>query len=151
MHFCSRVIERRYAEEGVLSRLTMMILLCLCRVNKRLVRVQNRLWEAGCTRGKIDCGIVLVADVNIGCFGTTIGDQLVVAFGISGTIVTCVNPHLNLRYLVANLLYATDKFGTEYDIFGICFIEAVGNFVGSVAEIKRHRKGSCAENAEINR
>ena len=78
MHLGARVIERRDAEEDILSRLRVVFLFGDRGAHERLVAVQYRLREAGGTAREIDGGVVLVVVGHGGLFrGLGCGEQLI--------------------------------------------------------------------------
>ena len=62
------MIERRDAEEGVVLLLSVVVLLHDSSVGDPAVFVQDRLGEACCARGKIDCAVIVFRDLYARCF-----------------------------------------------------------------------------------
>ena len=75
MHFGSRVVEGRNAEEGVILLLAVVFLLHESRVGDSAVFVQDRLGETSGTGGKIDRAVVIFVHFDVRCL-TGIIDRL---------------------------------------------------------------------------
>ena len=65
MHLGARVIERRYAEKNVILGLPVVRLLGLGGVHERTVRMKYRLREACSTRREINCGVIVVGQLDL--------------------------------------------------------------------------------------
>ena len=151
MHFRARVIKRRYAEENVVALLGMVFLLRYRRTHKRLVAVQNGFRKTCGAAGKINRGVILVAEHDIGTRGGSLLRQQFVTVRESRAILAHEKHCAHFVEFAEHRFHPADELLAEHQHGHVGEVEAIFDFVRGVAVVERH--GDCArlEYAEIYR
>ena len=150
MHLGARMIERRDAEEVVLPRLAVVVLLDFAGMHEAAVRMDDGFREASRARREVDCGVVFIRQRNVGGFFRAIRDKLVIRFREGRAVFADVEQRADFRNLRADGFDAADEFRPEDEHFDVRQIEAVFDFIRRVAEVQRHGHAAAFENAEID-
>ena len=104
------MIKGRYAEEAVLTGLSVMRLLNPAGVDKAFVIMENRLWESGSTGGEIYRCLVGLLKSALGINAGAFGNEIVVIVGKYGTARAEIYQSTLAAYFVGNGLYTPNKF-----------------------------------------
>lgn len=150
MHFRTRVIERRDAKERVVVRLTMMVLFHLCRLGETAMMVEGWPWKARRAAREVDGGVLVFVegDGRIGAW--IVGRELTVVLGKGRAVLPHVEEQPAVGDLGGDLLDASGELGTEDEYVDVCLLDAVGDFLGGIAEIERNGSGPALEYAEVD-
>ena len=151
VHLRAGVIERRDAEEDVLARLRMVVLLREAGRGQAAVRVQDRLREARRSGGEVDRGVVFARELDVGRLVGGVHREAMERFREGGTVFADEEERFDIGQLVADRLDSSDEFGPEDEIARIGEPEAVFDFVRGVAEVQRHGDRARLENPEVDR
>ena len=151
VHFGSRMVQGRNAQEDVVLGLTVVVLLNAGGVHKAHVPVQYRLGEACCSRGKIYSRKVVVRKLDIRRNAGAVCGKPVVVLRKCWTVPSRIKEKPVPAYIVGYLLDSAYKFRTENKHVAFGQIEAVLDLLGGIAEVKRHRQRSRFKYSEIDR
>ncbi len=151
VHLGAGMVQRRNAEEIVAPRLAVMMLLGHARRGQAAVGVQDGLGETGGAGREVQRRLILVGDVDPrrGC--GTIGRQPVITLGKGWAIGADEDPLPDPGHPVADRLDPADEFGPEHQQVGLGQVETVGDLLGGVAVVQRHRHRPGPQDTEIQR
>ena len=129
MHLCARVVERGNAEEDVILRLPVVMLLRHAGTDERPVPVQNGLREARRAGGEVDRGVVLFVKRNRRRTGGTEAHQSQAVLGVGRHVPADKQPDLHAGQALLDGIQTADKLRSEDQHLHIGKIETVGDLV----------------------
>ena len=152
VHLRARVVQGRDAEEHVVAGLAVVGLLGAGGGHEGAVIVEDGLGEARGTRGEVDSGVVLVADLHGGGDGGAVVHHLIVQGSVGGALVLLAHEEEigDARQLGKDGIHTLHELGAEDQHPRVGQIEAVLDLVGGVAVVHGHHDGTCLQHAEVD-
>ena len=152
VHLGTRMVQGRDAEEDVVTGLAVVSLLGLGGGHEGAVIVQNGLGEARGTRGEVDSGVIVVADLHGGGIGGAVVHHLIVEGSIRGALgfLTHEEEIGDARQLWKHRVHALGELGTEHQHPRIGQIQTVLDLVGGVAVVHGHHDSPRLQHAEVD-
>ena len=151
MHLRAGVVQGRYAQEHIVVRLAVMLLLHPRRVHKALMLVQNGLWEASGAGREIDGGEIVVGNRHVRTRAGFVGNQMQIVLGIRRAAVAHVKDQLDLGNVLDDFLHAANELRPEKQRVRVGQIQTIANFLRRVAEIQRHGQRAGLQRSKVNR
>ena len=150
VHLRAGVVERRDAEEHVVLRLPVVVLLHLAGVHEAVVLEHDRLREAGRAAREVDRRVVVIGERDRRGAARAVRHEAPVGLGEGGTVVAHVEARAHARDAVRDLLHAAHELGAEHERVGVGKLQAVLDFIRRVAEVERHGETPGAQHAEVD-
>ena len=150
VHFCTRMVQRRDAEERVLPGLLVVILFHRAGMDKAAVTVHDRFRETCRAGGEVDRRVIVVGERNGGRFAGTVGDQTGIGFRKGWAIFANIQQCFDPGQTVADGFHPAGELRTEDQHFHVRQIQTVFDLLRRITEVQRHRHGSAFENTEVD-
>ena len=151
VHLCAGVIQRRDAEENVVLRLPVVLLLHLARMHQATVAEYYGLREPGRAGREVYRRVVPLMQRDVGSLRRAVPHHRLVAHVEAWAVVADIHAELDLREPVDYLLHAPGEFRPVDKHVGIGEVKAVLYLLCGVAEIQRHSHASGLEHAKVYR
>ena len=149
MHLRSGMIEGRDAEEHVVARLSVMVLLHTAGGDQGEVLMQDRLREARRAGGEIDRRIVVLVAGDGGSGRRTIGHEAVIAVGKLRYVGADVKEIFEKGQIEKDGLNTGRELGPENEHGNIRELGAVTDLIRGIAVVHRNCERAGLQNAEI--
>ena len=151
MHLRARVVEGRDAEEAVVLRLAVVVLLHAAGVHEAAVAQDDGLGEARRAGAEVDRRVVVVREGDGGRAGRTVAREAAIRLREGGAVVAHVEARAHARHAVDDLLDAARELRAEDEDVRVREFEAVLDLVRRVAEVERHGQTARPQRAEVDR
>lgn len=149
MHLGTRVVQRRNAQEGVVMRLTVMVLLHLGRLGEAAMMMQDGLGKARRAAREVDGGVFVLVERDGGIGARAVGRELSVVLGEGRAVLAHVEEQPAMADVIDDFLDATGELRAEHEDIDIGLLDAVGDFLGGVSEVERYGRRAALEDAEV--
>ena len=149
MHLGTRVVQRRDAQEGVVVRLAMVVLLHLGGLGEAAMMVKDGLGKARRAAREVDGGVLVLVEGDGRIGARAIGGELAIVLREGRAVLPHVEEQPAMADLAGNLLDAAGELRAEHEYVDIGLLDAVGDLLGGIAEVERNGRRAALEYAEV--
>ena len=149
MHLGARVVQRGDAEEHIILTLAVVLLLGQARAHQCALAVQNGLGKARRAGAKVDGGVVILQQFHRRRGRAGVDDEALHIVRKIGRVVAHEKEVADAIEPLHHLRYAAHKLRPQHQHRRIRQVKAVGDLLGGVAEVHRHRQRAGLEHTEV--